>query len=60
MDHRFDFGENVVADGDQGNKMVVIGVLYLPRGGASVKLSYWCNGDLKEVWVDEWRLARPA
>lgn len=56
IDLPFDFGTKVIADGDAGNPMTVIGVLVAPENAASVKCVYWCNGDYKEVWIDAWRL----
>lgn len=54
--HPFEFGAKVLADGDSENKLTVIGFLYVPNTAISVKCTYWCNGDNKEVWIDDWRL----
>lgn len=58
MTHPFAFGEKVAADGDRGNPLTVIAILYAPEAAVSVKCAYWCNGDHKEVWIDAWRLTR--
>lgn len=57
MQHQFAFGQKVIADGDGCNKMVVVGVLYRAEGAVEFQCAYWCNGDLKEVWMPAWRLS---
>lgn len=55
--HRFEFGEKVLADGDDSNPMVVTGALYRPNAAVEFECAYWCNGDHKSVWVPGWRLS---
>lgn len=55
-DHPFQFGERVIADGDADNRMVVTSIAYTKDAHPLVQVSYWCNGDHKEVWIAAWRL----
>lgn len=57
MEHRFKFGQKVIADSDGGNPMVVIGVIYRAEGASEFECAYWCNGDHKTAWLQSWRLS---
>lgn len=54
VDHPFEIGDKVSCDGDD-SAMVVIGLWYR-AGGTLVHCSYFANGDLKEPWIESWRL----
>lgn len=53
----YGFGTQVNIDGDTSIKAVVIGYHYQPSG-TKVQVSWFANGDLKEVWIDQLRISR--
>jgi hypothetical protein len=51
------FGERVHIDGDRDLVAVVTGFCWRKQAH-EVEVSWFCNGDLKTVWVADWRLSR--
>lgn len=53
----FNLTEKVIIDGDR-QVVAVITAISFRISGCKVEVSWWNHGDLKEAWVDEWRLSR--
>lgn len=55
----FPRGTQVNIDGDESIIATVCGHIFRERY-AIVECLWFCNGDLKTVWVEDWRLRRLA
>ena len=55
---KINFADSVIIDGDDSLKAVVIGFKFLSKDSCEVLISYFREGVIESVWVDDFRLRR--
>lgn len=53
----FGLTEKIIIDGCAEMPAVITAVSFRMTG-VKYEVNWWNNGDLKEAWVDEWRLSK--